>query len=228
MVGAAFWWLGVGVDPASPSASQARLKACSHMLGVLPEWQGRHVGLQLKLAQRQAVLAQGLTDWITWTYDPLYRANGVFNIHRLGATCRTYKRDIYGELRDALNAGAPSDRFQVDWHLHSPHILVDINQARQERGWDSTGMQLLPAQQRRDGFPQPVDTLPELDGRPLAIPLPGDIGAIRRSDRELSLAWRFYLREAAEAAFAGGYTVVDCVHLGEHGWRYILVRETTE
>jgi predicted GNAT superfamily acetyltransferase len=224
MVGAAFWWLGVGVDAATPSASP-RLKACSHMLGVLPEWQGRHVGLRLKLAQRQAVLEQELTDWITWTYDPLYRANGVFNIHRLGATCKTYKRNIYGELRDALNAGVPSDRFQVDWHLNSPHVLVDIDQARQERDWNMTAIQMLPVQERRDKLLQPVDAIPDLDGRPLAVPLPGDIGVIRRSDRDLSLAWRFYLREVIEAAFAGGYTVVDCVHLDEHGWRYILVRE---
>ena len=40
--------------------------------------------LQLKLAQRQAILDQGLTDWVTWTYDPLYRRNAVFNIHRSG------------------------------------------------------------------------------------------------------------------------------------------------
>ncbi len=65
------------------------------------------------------------------------------------------------------------------------------------------------------------------DGRPLAVPIPGDIVAIRRSDFELSLAWRIYLRTVLEEAFEAGYTMVDCVHLPTHGWRYILVREYT-
>ena len=82
MVGAVFWWLGTGADPTQPADSPPKLKACSHMLGVLPEWQGQRIGLRLKLAQRQVVLEQGITDWVTWTYDPLFRANGIFNIHR--------------------------------------------------------------------------------------------------------------------------------------------------
>lgn len=63
------------------------------------------------------------------------------------------------------------------------------------------------------------------DGRPLAIPIPSDITAIRRSDHELSLAWRIYLRTMLEAAFEAGYTMVDCIHLPAHGWHYILVRD---
>ncbi len=82
MVGVALWWLGVGRHLVS---DREQLKACSHMAAVLPDWQGRRVGLRLKLAQRRLVLEQGFTDWITWTYDPLYRPNGVFNIHRLGS-----------------------------------------------------------------------------------------------------------------------------------------------
>jgi predicted GNAT superfamily acetyltransferase len=171
------------------------------------------------------VLEQGLTDWITWTYDPLYRANGVFNIHRLGATCNIYLRNIYGELRDALNAGVPSDRCQVDWRLNSPHVLHDIDARRRDPHWDFSAMHFLPAQMREDGFLQPVEQPLALDGRPLAAPLPDDIGAIRRQDRELSLAWRFYMRAVLEAAFVAGYTMVDCIQSPEHGWRYILVRE---
>ena len=39
-------------------------------MGVAPGYQGRGVGYRLKLAQREAVLDQGI-DLITWTYDPL-------------------------------------------------------------------------------------------------------------------------------------------------------------
>lgn len=224
MVGAAFGWLGVGVDPATPDAGP-RLKFCSHMTGVLPEWQGRRVGLRLKLAQRQEVLNQGLTDWITWTYDPLYRPNAVFNLHRLGATCCTYMRDLYGELQDQLNAGVPSDRCQVDWRLNSPYALHDLQSVRQFQPWERDALMILPSATNAAGFltPGPPDLV--ADGRPLAVPIPEDIAAIRRADPALSMAWRLYLRAALEEAFAAGYTLIDCIHLPGHGWHYILVCE---
>lgn len=224
MVGAALGWLGTGLDPAQRAAGP-RLKFCSHIVGVLPAWQGLHIGLRLKLAQRREVLAQGLTDWMTWTYDPLYRRNGVFNLHRLGATCATYVRDMYGELQDVLNAGVPSDRCEVDWRLTSPHVLHDLEPRRPTPSWDAAALEILPAATNAAGFAVPADPAPALDGRPLAVPIPDDIAAIRRADPALSRAWRLYLRAALEMAFAAGYTMVDCVHLDAHGWSYILVRE---
>ncbi|MEZ4712102.1 MAG: hypothetical protein R3A44_33250 [Caldilineaceae bacterium] len=96
LVGAALWWIGTDTRPIvmdaprplsegllPPAHIAAALKVCSHIAGVLPQWQGRGIGLMLKLKQRELVLQQGLTDRITWTYDPLYRTNGVLNIHRL-------------------------------------------------------------------------------------------------------------------------------------------------
>lgn len=225
LVGVALGWLGTGVDPTTPDA-EPKLKFCSHMVGVIPAWQGKHVGLRLKLAQREHVLAQGLTDWITWTYDPLFRANGVFNIHRLGATCTTYLRNIYGEMTDELNRGVPSDRCQVDWRLNSPHVLHTLEtHTSPQRTWQPAILEILPTHLNAAGFPVPEEVTLASDGRPLAVPIPGDITAIRRADRELSLAWRFYLRELLEEAFEAEYTLVDCVHLADHGWHYILVRE---
>ncbi len=223
MVGAALWWLGAGRPR---GADEPALKVCSHIVGVLPAWQGRQVGLRLKLAQRQAVLAQGLTDWVTWTYDPLYRVNGALNLHRLGATCSTYLRNVYGEMRDLLNAGVPSDRCQVDWRLNSPYVLHDLEQPRPQPDWELRGLHRLPSRVDDRGFRRPDEggSLP-LDGAPLAAPVPDDIAAIRARDAGLSLAWRFYLRGVFEAAFAAGYTAVDCVSTLSDGWHYILVQE---
>lgn len=98
-----------------------RVKHCSHMAGVAPAYQNRNVGYLLKLAQRDHVLAQGL-DLITWTFDPLESRNAYLNFHKLGVTCRTYLRELYGRMRDGLNFSLPSDRFQVDWHIASAHV----------------------------------------------------------------------------------------------------------
>jgi len=201
------------------------------MAGVIPARQGKHVGLRLKFAQRDFVLAQGIAEWMTWTYDPLFRTNGVFNIHRLGATSATYMRNIYGVMTDELNRGVPSDRCQVDWRLTSAHVTGKLQAERSSQPphatWEADYLEILPSQVNSAGFEIPGEATFAGDGRPLAIPIPSDITAIRRSDPELSLAWRFYLRTVLEEAFGAGYTMVDCLHLAGHGWRYILVREYT-
>ncbi len=215
MIGMTLWWLG---------AEQQRLKICSHMAGVLPAWQGRGVGAMLKFKQRELVLAQGLTDWITWTYDPLYRTNGVFNIHRLGATCNTYYRNVYGELNDELNRGAPSDRCQVDWWLNSERVVQSVvtSWRRDVALVEYVKLQVLPSHLDRNGFRQPIEASITVTGAPIAVPVPDDIGAIRRTDPELGKAWRLYMRAAFETIFGAGYTLVDCIHLPGQGWHYIF------
>ena len=108
MVGFVFGFAGL--------TGTGRLKHCSHMAGVVPERQGRNIGYRLKLAQREQVLALGI-DLVTWTFDPLESRNARLNFHKLGVVCNTYLRHLYGAMRDELNAGLVSDRFQVDWHI---------------------------------------------------------------------------------------------------------------
>lgn len=241
MVGATLWWLGTDTYPVpSPDANESSpvaqhqdapslsvLKACSHMAGVLPEWQGRGVGLRLKLVQRELVLQQGLTDRITWTYDPLYLPNGVFNIHRLAGVCNTYMRNVYGDMPDALNRGVPSDRCQVDWYLNCPRVVEAATTRPTPRQWDPDHVQVLPTEPAGE-FRQPVSPVARFDGRPIALPIPADIGAIRRADAALSLAWRLFMRDVLERAFAEGYRMVDCAQLEPHGWHYILEQEDTQ
>lgn len=220
MVGAAFWWLGQDQRTVD---GPTQLKICSHMAGVLPAWQGRGVGLLLKLKQRELVLAQGLTDWISWTYDPLQRVNGVFNLHRLGATCHRYYRNVYGTMQDQLNAGMPSDRFQVDWDLTSERVHAAIADPRPPQA-EFTG-QILPTATTTTGLLAPVDQPPQLDGSPVAVPIPADINGTRRQDPALGLAWRLYSRGIFEQAFAAGYSATDCLQLGNGQWYYVLTND---
>lgn len=108
---AGFVWGFLGWDD---RVRPARIKHCSHMLGVHPAYRNRGIGEALKRFQRDVVRGQGI-ELITWTYDPLLATNAHLNISKLGAVCNTYLRDLYGELDDGLNTGLETDRFQVDW-----------------------------------------------------------------------------------------------------------------
>jgi predicted GNAT superfamily acetyltransferase len=176
------------------------------MLGVLPAWQGRDIGRRLKLAQRDALIAQGFADWATWTFDPLLRPNARLNIHRLGGTSSTYLRDVYGAMADDLNAGLPSDRLLVDWHVRSARVVHALAPARRDPPWGdlarmstsrTTAGRLAPG-----GLPAP-------EGAPVGLPLPEDVAGIRRDDMGLLAEWRLALRAAFEALFAAGYTLAD-------------------
>ena len=87
--------------------ADGRLKHCSHMAGVHPDYRDQNLGYRLKLAQREVVLSQGI-DLITWTFDPLEARNAWLNFHKLGAVCNTYLRNVYGDMRDGLNAACPA------------------------------------------------------------------------------------------------------------------------
>lgn len=229
MVGMTMGWYG----KATPDGeSEPRIKLCSHMAGVLPAWQRKRVGLALKLAQREWLQQQNVTDWVTWTYDPLYRANGVFNMHRLGAICTTYIEDLYGEMTDILNSGGPSDRCQVDWWIESPRVCAAAERARSGQSAGSTGGMaalenyptLTPTHTDKIGaFHKPGELPLIFDGRAVGAPVPNDIGAIRRTDRELALAWRYALRNHLQSGYRAGYVLVDCLQIGDEEWNYIMV-----
>jgi predicted GNAT superfamily acetyltransferase len=88
----------------------------SHITGVLPSLQGSGAGFRLKQHQREWALARGI-DLVTWTFDPLVRRNGWFNLVKLGAVVTGYAERYYGEMADGVNAGDESDRCLVEWRL---------------------------------------------------------------------------------------------------------------
>ncbi len=218
MVGFCFGWPAFRKD-----ASGAReLKFHSHIMGVLPAWQGRSIGLRLKISQRDELLRQDWTDHVTWTYDPLQRINARLNICRLGATSTTYVRNVYGEMTDSLNAGVPTDRFQVDWYLKSPRVHTALG-GNSLTSWSSTDLQCAATGPQHRGGPlrAPLGPPPAPDGRPYALPLPDSVDAIRQAGGTLLFDWRMFVRQAAESCFSSGYTLVDCLEVDEE-WHYIF------
>src|SRR5215470_19990583 len=171
MVGFVFGFAGLTAD--------GRLKHCSHMAGALPGYRDRGVGHALKLKQREIVLAQGI-DLITWTFDPLESRNARFNFHKLGATCGLYLRNLYGAMRDKLNAGLPSDRFQVDWRIASPRVEARL---RGEAGVSSAsalmseGVPLV--NPPGAGEPLRLSTTEMVGGERILIQIPSDFQSLK-------------------------------------------------
>lgn len=125
VIGAYYGTHMVGFSYGFPGYKDGKAYLCSHMLAVLPEYRYHGLGRQLKLAQRQAALEKGY-ELVTWTYDPLQAPNARLNLAKLGAVARTYVPDYYGAMSDAINAGLPSDRFVVEWHLQSPRVVAAV------------------------------------------------------------------------------------------------------
>lgn len=93
----------------------------SHIVGVLPEYQNRGLGRQLKCKQRELALEKGISK-IEWTFDPLAMRNAFFNIVRLGAVMRRFYPDLYGRTQSPLHRGLPTDRLVAEWQLDSARV----------------------------------------------------------------------------------------------------------
>ena len=183
-----------------------RIHHHSHQTAVVPAFQHANIGYRLKLAQREHVLQQGI-DLITWTFDPLQSRNAYLNIHKLGAICRTYLPDLYGTMPDALNAGLPSDRFEVEWHLASTHV-------RQRLGAPiaDTLAQLAHVTVLNPVPPTELDhdrTATLLRKEQVLVEIPANIEALKAANIDHALAWRQHTRVLFASAFAAGYTATD-------------------
>ncbi len=233
LVGFVFGFLGTDENDQRRVAA-ANLKHCSHMLGVVPGYRDKGVGYQLKLAQRDWVMAQGVR-LITWTYDPLESRNANLNIARLGCVCKTYLREVYGEMQDALNRGLPSDRFQVDWWITSPRVKQKLSNHRPPltlESFTSAGAPILnPARFGGEGLPQPSETVLTPEGVFGIVEIPAEFQDLKTADLGLARAWKLQVREVLESAFAHGYLVTDFLTQMIDGQRrayYVLLQgETT-
>ncbi|MBE2219949.1 MAG: GNAT family N-acetyltransferase [Anaerolineae bacterium] len=197
-----------------------RLKMYSYMAGVLPAYQGHGIGYRLKLAQREEALRQGYR-LITWTYDPLESRNAHLNIGKLGATCRTYHRHFHGDL-GGINAGLPTDRFNVDWWLDSEAVKEKIAEEKRSLRLGSgqaLSLQTLitqgavilnPAIENAAGLLVPPEAVAH-PNVPSLVEIPTNFRALKAQDFALAETWRLHTRALFETAFNQGFVVTDFV-----------------
>ncbi len=226
LIGFVFGFPGLDFTPDGP-----RPKHCSHMMGIRPGQRDSGIGFALKRAQWQMVRKQGI-DHITWTYDPLLSRNAYLNIAKLGAVCNTYRRSEYGDMRDGLNVGLPSDRFQVDWWVNTRR--VERRLGKRSRGPlkldDFSKAELHPLYTPltgTSGLPRPPEHVSPLDGNLLLAEIPSDFNAMKEADFALARDWRFFSREVFETAFDTGYIVTDFVHENGRSFYVLTNGEST-
>lgn len=153
----------------------------SHMLAVKHAYRNSNLGYKLKLAQREAVLAQGI-NLITWTFDPLQSLNAYFNFTKLGVISDRYLINFYGEDAASFLHQSGTDRFWVKWKLNSERVVQRLIKA---------------------------DATPKQPADKLLIEIPGDINAVQQQSSELAREWRERTRRAFTEAIDAGYVVVD-------------------
>ena len=195
----------------------------SHMLAVKHEYRTFGLGYRLKLAQRNFVLAQGITE-MTWTFDPLQSLNAHFNFGRLGVISDRYFIDFYGTEAPSFLHQNGTDRLWVSWLLTSERVVDRLANTAAEVELD----RLTPLVELDDNIAPLSNDIDLKDaGDKVSIEIPADITKIERRDRELALAWRLATRTAFLDAFDASYAAVEFVRGPEAG-RYILSRKTSD
>lgn len=193
----------------------------SHQLGVDPRMRGLGLGARLKWAQRQKVLEQARSR-VTWTFDPLMASNAWFNIRTLGGVACRYIVDVYGQIRDELNRGLPTDRLIVDWWIDDAHVEARADRRRRPEPRAVEGIPDVLVTRHSDDSPhRHVDGWRLPEANEVRLELPPDLLRLKADDPELARAWRHASREALLHLFAHDYVVTDVRRLDDRPY-YVL------
>lgn len=181
----------------------------SHILGVVPGRDARGVGFALKQHQRRWSLARRV-NVIEWTTDPLVRRNVYFNLAKLGARAPQYLVNVYGTMRDGINAGEESDRLLIRWDLDSRE--AEAAAAGTPRELEPQGDAVVTV------GPAGEPSVKASGARVILCQLPDDIVVLRRTDPALARDWRVTLRRVLRDALDAGYVIKGATR---SGW-YVL------
>ncbi|WP_338753669.1 GNAT family N-acetyltransferase [Bacillus sp. FJAT-52991] len=190
---------------------------CSHMLAIDPEYQKTGIGKALKDAQKQEAIKLGY-DLLTWTFDPLESVNAYLNLTKLKAICDTYKVNCYGEMKDGLNKGLPTDRLKVDWWIQSSYVNGDQT-FTDEQAIIFADYEITPA-----GFPKIslIHSEYASNKNSVLVPVTKNFQEIKTKDRDLAMDWRMKMREIFTQLFAEGYAVVKLLPRPDKPVHYYL------
>ncbi|MDN4524037.1 GNAT family N-acetyltransferase [Fictibacillus fluitans] len=202
-----------------PGYQSHNLYLYSHMMGILPSQRNNGIGLQLKLQQRLWAKQAGY-EKIIWTYDPLQTRNAHLNLNKLGGYVDHYKVSYYGEMKDKINTGFPTDRFLLEWDIGSERVSDNLRISEKEKvwqqyrklSWTTTGSHPVP------------ETLNHaaIDEQGYLVPVPADIERIKQENFNLALEWRLHVRNKMLSLLEKDYRVVGLLRQKEPVHYYVL------
>ena len=189
-----------------PAVFRGRNCQHSHLLAVLPEFQGYGLGKALKWAQREEAVKRGYR-LITWTFDPLQTRNANLNLQALGAYSRTYLSNFYGMTPSlCLGPGIPTDRLLIEWPVRGRRVGGRADGKGKKPCYDPVKLPAILARKagQEGTFAEPGRPRLGLDAAVVLAEVPRDIKALAfRCD--LIADWQAGLRRALAAYFARGY-----------------------
>lgn len=192
---------------------------CSHMLGIEENYRSKGIGEHLKRKQLEIAIRKGYTE-IRWTYDPLETLNAYLNLTKLKGICSVYTENAYGEMKDGLNKGLPSDRLEVQWHISSEHVT-----AVEDENYDNA----VPLNEVGINNVIPACTIihnEKLTAKIYSFEVPKDFQHVKAHNHDLALDWRMTTRNIFQGLFSAGYTAVHLIP-GKYTAKYIFVKHNT-
>ncbi|MGC9107016.1 MAG: GNAT family N-acetyltransferase [Infirmifilum sp.] len=203
----------------------------SHMLGVRREYRGKDVALMIKLSQRDWSIRRGYR-LVVWTYDPHQGLNARFNFGKLGVISRQFHENYYGEIRDELNTGLPTDRFKVEWWVLSKRVEDRLNGRDKPPSFDDIKDEATLALESKAerGCRIPIRHSLENSNELVLVEFPGDINVLRASCPESALTWKLMFRDVIKDLLAKGYIIVEHIPLIEEERRnfYLVVKSNID
>jgi predicted GNAT superfamily acetyltransferase len=210
-----------GFQYSFPGYKDGKTYLCSHMLGILPDYQKSGLGKELKLAQKQLALELGYS-LIVWTYDPLESVNAYLNLHKLKGIGATYLENYYGSMDDTLNHGLPSDRFLVEWWIQSSYL-----QSEHAPHYDIPNDSSVKTTLNSKGFPVIIkENFLNKNNDYLFFPIPDHIQEIKKQDPELAFEWRIITRKWFQESLREGYSAVDLIRSPGEKLSYYVFKKT--
>ncbi len=219
MVGVLIGLLGADIE-SNGKPAMANLMIASKRMVVLPEYRSRGIGHQLKLAQRDYAMQQGIR-LVTWTFDPLLSRNAHLNIRKLGAISQKYVENLYGtDDNTGLASLGSSDRLSIEWWVWTPRIESRV------AGQDEKPTYAIQIERGASvinpasfgSFAQPSDQFNPPDVGHCLIEIPFNMPEIIDADSGLARVWRTHTRDIFQRVMSQGFMVTDFIHetIDEH------------
>lgn len=186
-----------------PSIERGQLAHHSHMLAVKQSYRDLDLGRQLKLAQRERVIGQGI-ELMSWTFDPLQSLNAYFNFNKLGVVSDRYLVDFYGKDASSFLHQTGTDRLWVSWFLSSERVKRRVSGVN---NIEHINVEVPLVQVEVDGEPRRNEASSSLIRNAAAIEIPGNINQLQLESPAKALKWREETRWAFTEALKAGYLV---------------------